>query len=590
MKILSNIKLPNIDGYSVKTFSDYCPEIIIKNKNGNGLAYISLTKIFSIIPKEEFPEILIISSPEYLPVPEDMKLFQGPKILLITDWNVGIRYLESLCGLFDYCFTDICGFELLHKLGVQNIFHQPLFGHNPDRFRFLGSERDIDLSFCGSFNSSLHGKRNQLLYKLARLHNQYRIEVGQFFGSEYVEILNRSKLVFNFSIRSEANMRSFEAMSCGAIPLVEKGNREMPILFREGLHYVEYTPDSLEKVINNILSCPSTLKNMRENALQEISGHSFAAQIKSLLAIVLNRNEYVGNSNKQNPMKELEVSVITHGAILKNNMYGWGYKDNNLVDVLTPYFTQTPELEGEILPAVLLQQIKENFDKGDRLSKLPEIFTRRFIKGEILPGCLRNLFASLYCFWVQDWENCIHYSNHGVEEFERLNSNSEAVFIRKSLYGYLFPPLRLGDRFTVDLNNSFVVDRQSGEYMEICQLLEDICYAKMCRSYLALQRPERAVGMLEKISNATFLSPERDLLEVLTFASLKDGTKTELALNVLFKKEPFRSGLWPDMLWACKQINNKALHQRYLDVFINIARNYLAHDQGLILWLKQLGC
>ena len=55
-----------------------------------------------------------------------------------------------------------------------------------------------------------------------------------------MEVLNRSRMVFNYAIRNEANMRLFETMACGAAPLVEEGNQEVSILLKEGVHYLGY--------------------------------------------------------------------------------------------------------------------------------------------------------------------------------------------------------------------------------------------------------------------------------------------------------------------------------------------------------------
>ena len=136
MRILSNISLP-VSTCPLRTFTDYIPDLAFRLQFKSGQRYTSLEDVLSRIPESEYPDTLILSSPEYLPVPEDISRFQGLKILLITDWNVNTRFLLHICPQFDYCFTDIRGVDVLESWGLKNIFHQPLFGHNPSVYRLL---------------------------------------------------------------------------------------------------------------------------------------------------------------------------------------------------------------------------------------------------------------------------------------------------------------------------------------------------------------------------------------------------------------------------------------------------------------------
>src|SRR5690606_1591172 len=178
IRVLSNLPLPSVEGYSIRTFGDYLP-------GGPDPAWRpqserrDLADILPLIPLAEKPDILLFSTPEYLPIPLDLAAFPGIRILLITDWNVCLRFLPDLCPLFDFCFTDWPGYRLMRRGGVANVHHQPLFGHDPAVFGLRGkTARDLDVSFCGSLNQGLHGERNRLLARLARWGRDRRMHLS----------------------------------------------------------------------------------------------------------------------------------------------------------------------------------------------------------------------------------------------------------------------------------------------------------------------------------------------------------------------------------------------------------------------------
>ena len=136
LRVLSNLPLPS-ETHAIRTFGEY-------RAPGSNAPWRpesdrrSLAEILPLIPQAEKPDVLVCSSPEYLPMPCDVAAFPGTRILLITDWNMCLRFLPDLCRLFDYCFVDWPGYRLLRKAGVANVHHQPLFGHDPDRYRHPG--------------------------------------------------------------------------------------------------------------------------------------------------------------------------------------------------------------------------------------------------------------------------------------------------------------------------------------------------------------------------------------------------------------------------------------------------------------------
>ncbi len=299
MRVLANLPLPQPEGYELRHFGQYSQAS--EGPLGRGLWHPqnerrTLKEILACIPAGEKPDVLLFRSPEYLPLPVDIGRFAGIKVLLITDWNLSLRFLPALCNLFDACFTDSVGAELLRKAGIAHAFAAPIYGHDPRVVFDQEMPRDLDLSFCGNLNAHVHRARNRILTRLLPLRERYKLRLTQAFGPEYVRVLSRSRLVFNYSVRGEANMRLFEAMACGAIPLVEKGNVEVPLLFEEGVHFAGYDPENPAEAIESLLADTDRMDAMGQ-AAKAISGEH--TQAKHLARILDEARRHCGDTSIQ---------------------------------------------------------------------------------------------------------------------------------------------------------------------------------------------------------------------------------------------------------------------------------------------------
>jgi hypothetical protein len=358
-RVLSNLHLPALPDFAVRTLGDYpsaaspAPREWRPENERRTLA-----EILPLIPAAEKPDILLCASPEYLPVPWDVHTFPGPKVLLITDWNVCLRFLPDLCKLFDFCFTDWPGYRILRRAGVANVFHQPLFGHDPAVFRVLDQARprDLDLSFCGNLNSGLHGERNRLLARTAFwAHRTGRpVHLRQAFGAAYVDVLNRSRLVFNYAIRGEANMRLFEAMACGAVPLVEDTNQETAILFQEGRHYFRYAPGRLEEKLDELLAEPGRIAAAAAEARREVGRHTKARQYQAALETVLREGagRRTGGGLQGPGAAPMEPPMASRKALAKIRVLGMAYSAREAILEIQSR-KECPGLEVEALPGLL---------------------------------------------------------------------------------------------------------------------------------------------------------------------------------------------------------------------------------------------
>ena len=463
-RVLSNVHLPSVPGFSIQAFGKYLPDAVPAPIWRAEMERRSLAEILPLIPQSERPDILLLSSPEYLPIPVDIADFPGLKILLITDWNVCLRFLPDLCPLFDFCFTDWPGYRLLKKSGVANIHHQPLFGHDPETFRGQDLIRNLDVSFCGNLNSGLHGERNRLLARLAKWGTPKHgraVHLRQAFGADYVQVLNRSKLVFNYSIRGEANMRLFESMATGAVALVEESNQEVGILFQENRHYFRYAPGGLEERLDSLLADPDRLSSVAAAARDAVAQHTKSRQLQNLLAVAcrqtpLNSTTRSVQANAMQSHSDLTPNALSRlkaqKALLKLRVLGAGYTLAEALEEIQLRSQEYPGLARETLSATLLTVLTSQ--TGEALHTVERMLLQ-LLADPVFPETLRAFFSLKLAVHRKDWPDTL---NHAIRCMELLASSGLEADKVLGLYGYFYPPIGLGKVFNSDLNLAYKQD------------------------------------------------------------------------------------------------------------------------------------
>ena len=581
--VLANLPFPAVEGYCIRTFGEYRPD--------PGAApwrpereRRSLAEILPLIPTAERPDILLIASPEYLPIPADVDSFPGLKVLLITDWNVCLRFLPDLCPLFDFCFTDWPGYRLLRRGGLANVHHQPLFGHDPARFRPLGLPRDLDLSFCGNLNARLHGERNRLLSRVARWGTGRSIHLRPAFDDAYVEVLNRSRLVFNYSIRGEANMRLFETMACGAVPLVEDSNQEVSILFQEGVHYFRYSPDRLEERLNALLADPARLEAASRAAQEAVSKHTKAAQIRALL-------DFTG----QEPRRSLEAAAIAlpagraalppfspslspdqlrNGlkAVAKIRILGSGYTLDEAFQELRVRAGEFPGLQSEGFPALLLSGIAtdRDLDRGLLRTVLDGL-----LDSDALPPALRFFCRAQAAEMRGEWSLVLEATARCLESLAEPIGLPEG----REPYRYLYHPIDIGQGFNTDLNRAFREDLQRGSWRGLAELLGAHCAYLQARAFMETGRTGEGLALAERLPKGRFDSLDVHAVLVEAYRMVGDTGKLRVVLGEWFSERPLDTAVWQKRVTSLQEIGDRRGLADFLGEILLLAERFLSGEQ-----------
>ncbi|MCC6831257.1 MAG: glycosyltransferase family 1 protein [Thermoleophilia bacterium] len=280
--------LPEADGDGVWRLDDLGIEVVIdpvlRETAGNPLA----PRIADACRRAGWDgcDLYIHQIPEYRALPVDVFSTPRRRLLLTGDWNLGAVTARLLRPWFPAIACDHAGVEAMRGLGYQTVIPQLVWGWDPVTWPLAAprSRRDIDVLFVGNRNPAIHAERERRLAMLARSApgRDVRI-VTDVHGSRNHELHTRAKLVFNYSVRGEANMRSFEAAAAGACVLNERGNPTLPRVFEPGRDYAEYDEGDLAEVISELLGDDRRRVTIAEHGQRVVARHTYADHWRALL-------------------------------------------------------------------------------------------------------------------------------------------------------------------------------------------------------------------------------------------------------------------------------------------------------------------
>src|SRR5579884_505168 len=232
----------------------------------------------SRLPSGWEPGFVVLFLP-YASIPSCLWSAPVPLVGLAADWNLlwhGYRHRLACC---DLALTDAAGVEVMARADINHAITANLFGCERAFLErdFTGSRRDIDVLFVGNLNPAVQRERLPWLARLAGLSEHRKVVIGTgIFGEAYRELLARARIVFNRSVRGEANQRAFEAAAGGALLFQEEGNRETPVYFRPNQECVYYNADNLEALLEYYLDHEDERRALAEAARCRVQHFSFA--------------------------------------------------------------------------------------------------------------------------------------------------------------------------------------------------------------------------------------------------------------------------------------------------------------------------
>lgn len=214
-------------------------------------------------------DLLLFYLPEVHQLPNLIHGCPIPTVAILSDWNLNFSATLLSLQIFDYVLVDKRGFQVLRRMGFSNAFEFNPYGlHIQEReWKQHPQEYSCDVLFIGNMSPGVQKNRGIWLRRLLALRDKVKIRVAtQVFGEDYVQAMRSARVVFNRSIRGEANMRVFETLAMGGVVFLEQGNLEI-------LNYLEpekecklYADREMESTLLQLLGDESKLDSMRTAA------------------------------------------------------------------------------------------------------------------------------------------------------------------------------------------------------------------------------------------------------------------------------------------------------------------------------------
>ena len=218
--------------------------------------------------------------------PVDISELPGVKVW----WGIDTPYApgkhRNINRLFDIAFLAQMNYvEQFIKEGQINVRWLPLAF--PDYAHLSQStERSIDIAYVGTLDRRSYSNRARLLDLVRDSVANTVVETQT--PDEMLKTYSKAKLVFNFSLADDLNMRYFEAIGCGAILVTNRiANPGVEQIFKLNKNIFFYETDQeLIATIESLLDNPSFIsKQARLNSQLVAEKHLYTHRADEILEI-----------------------------------------------------------------------------------------------------------------------------------------------------------------------------------------------------------------------------------------------------------------------------------------------------------------
>jgi spore maturation protein CgeB len=248
--------------------------------------------VLNRISESWHPDIIFWWIPEYNTVINKIEESPYPVFVFVMDWNLSIAALKDNLKRFDWIFIDRAGVEVLNRAGYQNVSFWKICSFDQQLYRNIPElEKIYDVVFIGHFNHNVHRERSKLLKRLALLGKDYNIKIlTGVYGEENPRYLNRSKICFNYSVRGEANLRTFESTACKILMFLEDANLEVKDFFADKQECVYYNENNLEELVRYYLKHPEESEKIATSAYNKVQQQTYFDHFRELITVIRENN------------------------------------------------------------------------------------------------------------------------------------------------------------------------------------------------------------------------------------------------------------------------------------------------------------
>lgn len=272
--------------------------------------------ILSLLPQGWYPDLVIVADQSTHPLILGLEWLDVPLVWYAIDTHVHYVWHPAYASVFDVILVAQKDYlpMYLYDASRQVVVWAPLFC-DPAHDRVLRLPRDYPLSFVGTVDPKLNPDRVTLLKEL-----QQRLPIVIQSGP-YVETFNRSKIVLNQCVANDVNFRTFQAMACGTLLLMEQVGNGLTDLFQNGIHLVLYDKGNIDQIVE--LSEHYLVHDADRAAIAErgreivVRNHTSRHRAQQILELIASHDLHCMISKRKSRLIEIEhqlARVYQHAA------------------------------------------------------------------------------------------------------------------------------------------------------------------------------------------------------------------------------------------------------------------------------------
>jgi tetratricopeptide (TPR) repeat protein len=208
-----------------------------------------------------------------------------PLVGIVGDWDRTGDKLSRIIEIYDRVYVgEEEAVPFLESIGARDVRVQSLLGCDPALFApFRGIDKAHDVTFIGGLDPGLWTERGRLLERIARLPERLDVFIREgVTGNDYPRELAASRIVVNWPVRGEVNMRCCETLAAGALLLTPR-NASAERAFRDRVDCVLYDGPEIESLIEHCLTHKDEREAVAAAGAARAPDFSYDARVRELL-------------------------------------------------------------------------------------------------------------------------------------------------------------------------------------------------------------------------------------------------------------------------------------------------------------------
>ena len=205
---------------------------------------ISIDRLWQQLPQGWEPDFVLLTDESTHPFFLGLERLDVPLVWYAIDSHLHHRWHQAYAAVFDMIFVAQRDFEHMYvrDQSRQIVRWLPLFTLS-DPSSSIHASRIHKLSFVGTIDPDRNPVRYRLLEALQQVY-PLNVETG-----DYVPVYLQSQMVLNQCVDHDINFRTFEAMACGSLLLMEHVGNGLEDLFQDKVHCMFYEKGNIEQII-----------------------------------------------------------------------------------------------------------------------------------------------------------------------------------------------------------------------------------------------------------------------------------------------------------------------------------------------------